>query len=180
MPFTGSDNTSDEDIVKWTKPLINNGDFEETIKELAEKLSSKTIEKFLEEVFNLVFERSEKATSWPSCSTSRCESQWLCGLVDIPKFWDFLAQIISPVLSSRAIRMSMLKESSADLMVGALSKRCAAGKYVAAVLHEMSKSGQSPVLELWRDSGLQWSDFIGEEASGVSVETFLADNKLVD
>ena len=61
MPFTGSDNTSDEDIVKWTKPLIehflNNGDFEETIKEIAEKLSSKTIEKFLEEVFNLVFER---------------------------------------------------------------------------------------------------------------------------
>ena len=61
MSLTGSDNTSDEDIVKWTKPLIehslNNGDFEETIKEIAEKLSSKTIEKFLEEVFNLVFER---------------------------------------------------------------------------------------------------------------------------
>ena len=72
----------------------------------------------------------------------------------------------------------MLKESSADLMVGALGKRCAAGKYVAAVLHEMSKSGQPPVLELWRDSGLQWSDFICEEASDVSVEKFLADNKL--
>ena len=61
MPLTGSDNTSDEDIVKWTKPLIehflNNGDFEETIKEIADKLSSKIIEKFLEEVFNLVFER---------------------------------------------------------------------------------------------------------------------------
>ena len=37
--------------------FLNNGDFEETIKEIAEKLSSKTIEKFLEEVFNLVFER---------------------------------------------------------------------------------------------------------------------------
>ena len=31
--------------------FLNNGDFEETIKEIAEKLSSKTIEKFLEEVF---------------------------------------------------------------------------------------------------------------------------------
>ena len=200
MPFTGSDNTSDEDIVKWTKPLIeefvNNGDFEETIKEIAEKFSSKTIQKFLEEVFNQVIERSEKARSQTGNLLAQLllkqmlsESQWLGGLegllsfaedllVDIPKFWDFLAQIISPVLSSRAIRMSMLKESSADLMVGALGKKCAAGKYVAAVLHEMSKSGQPPVLELWRDSGLQWSDFICEEASDVSVEKFLADNKL--
>jgi len=82
------------------------------------------------------------------------------------------------VLSSRAIRMTMLKESSAVLMIGLLGKKCAAGKYVAAVLHEMSKSGQSPVLELWRDSGLQWSDFICEGTSSVSVEKFLADNKL--
>merc|ERR1719210_3145945 len=67
VSLTGSDNTSDEDIVKWTKPLIeefvNNGDFEETIKEIAEKFSSKTIQKFLEEVFNQVIERSEKARS---------------------------------------------------------------------------------------------------------------------
>ena len=52
--------------------FVNNGDFEETIKEIAEKFSSKTIQKFLEEVFNQVIERSEKATSWPSCSSSRC------------------------------------------------------------------------------------------------------------
>ena len=200
MSLTGSDTTSDEDIEKWTKPLIeefvNNGDFDETIKEISEKFSIKTIEKFLGEVFNQVIDRSEKARSQTGNLLAQLllkqmlsESQWLAGLegtlssaedllVDIPKFWDFLAQIISPVLSSRAIRMTMLKESSAVLMIGLLGKKCAAGKYVAAVLHEMSKSGQSPVLELWRDSGLQWSDFICEETSGVSVEKFLADNKL--
>lgn len=63
--LNGSDNTSEEEIQKWTRPLIeefiNNGDFEETIKEITEKFSSKTIEKFIENVFNEVIERSEKA-----------------------------------------------------------------------------------------------------------------------
>ena len=88
MSLTGSDNTSDEDIVKWTKPLIeefvNNGDFEETIKEIAEKFSSKTIQKFLEEVFNQVIERSEKARSQTGNLLAQLllkqmlsESQWL-------------------------------------------------------------------------------------------------------
>ena len=114
------------------------------------------------------------------------EEQWLVGLdsllsvaedllVDIPKFWDFLAQIISPVLSARAVRMTILKESSAELMAGPLGKRCAAGKYVAAVLHEMSKTGQQSVLQLWTSSGLNWADFLSAD---VTVEVFLNDNKL--
>ena len=114
------------------------------------------------------------------------EEQWLVGLdsllsvaedllVDIPKFWDFLAQIISPVLSARAVRMTILKESSAELLAGPLGKRCAAGKYVAAVLQEMSKTGQQPVLQLWTSSGLSWADFLSAD---VTVEVFLNDNKL--
>ena len=195
--LNGSDNTSEAEIQKWTKPLIeefiNNGDFEETIKEISEKFSSKTIEKFIENVFNEVIERSEKARVQAGNLMSQMllkkmisEEQWLVGLdsllsvaedllVDIPKFWDFLAQIISPVLSARAVRLTILKDSSAELMAGPLGKRCAAGKYVAAVLHEMSKSGQPHVLSLWNTSGMHWTDFI---SSDVSVEVFLTDNKL--
>lgn len=200
MTLNGSDQTSDEEIQKWTKPLIeefiNNGDFEETIKEIAEKFSAKTIEKFIENVFNEVIERSEKARVQAGNLMAQLllkqmlsERQWMVGLdglvaiaedllVDIPKFWDFLAQIISPVLLSGASRMTILLTSSAELMTGTLGEKCAAGKYVAAVLHEMSKSGQPPVRLLWRESHLEWSDFISEEVSGVSVEKFLADNKL--
>ena len=195
--LNGSDNVSEEEIQKWTKPLIeefiNNGDFEETIKEITEKFSSKTIEKFIENVFNEVIERSEKARVQAGSLMSQMllkkmisEEQWLVGLdsllslaedllVDIPKFWDFLAQIISPVLSARAARMSILKDSSTELMAGPLGKRCAGGKYVAAVLHEMSKSGQQHVLALWSTSGMTWEDFI---SSDVSVDVFLTDNKL--
>ena len=195
--LTGSDNTSEAEIQKWTKPLIekfiNNGDFEETIKEISEKFSSKTIEKFIENVFNEVIERSEKARVQAGNLMSQMllkkmisEEQWLVGLdsllsvaddllVDIPKFWDFLAQIISPVLSARAARMTILKESSAELMAGPLGKRCGGGKYVAAVLHEMSKAGQQHVLSLWSSSGMHWADFL---SSDVSVDVFLTDNKL--
>lgn len=48
-------------------------------------------------------------------------------LVDIPQFWDFIAQIISPVLTSQAASMDILKLSSTCLMSGELGKRCAAG-----------------------------------------------------
>ena len=148
---------------------------------------------FIENVFNEVIERSEKARVQAGNLMSEMllkkmisEEQWLVGLdallsaaedllVDIPKFWDFLAQIISPVLSARAVRMTILKESCAELMAGPLGKRCAGGKYVAAVLHEMSKSGQQHVLSLWSNSGLHWADFL---SSDVSVDVFLTDNKL--
>merc|ERR1711992_517191 len=101
-------------------------------------------------VFNQVIDGSEKARSQTGNLLAQLllkqmlsESQWQVGLdgllssaedllVDIPKFWDFLAQIISPVLSSRAIRLTILKDSSAELMAGPLGKSCAAGKYVAA------------------------------------------------
>ena len=33
-------------------------------------------------------------------------------LVDIPKFWDFLAQIISPVFSSNCVNMKFLPTSA--------------------------------------------------------------------
>ena len=57
-------------------------------------------------------------------------------LVDIPQFWDFIAQIISPVLSSQAASMQILKLSSSCLMSGDLGKRCAAG--ILSILHPFS------------------------------------------
>ena len=91
MTLNGSDQTSDEEIQKWTKPLIeefiNNGDFEETIKEIAEKFSAKTIEKFIENVFNEVIERSEKARVQAGNLMAQLllkqmlsERQWMVGL----------------------------------------------------------------------------------------------------
>ena len=49
-------------------------------------------------------------------------------LVDIPKFWDFMAQILAPVLSSASVDMKFLKSSSACLMTPELADRCLAGE----------------------------------------------------
>ena len=50
-------------------------------------------------------------------------------LVDIPKFWDFLAQVLAPVLISSAVNMSILATSAQQcLMSDSLGKTCAAGQ----------------------------------------------------
>jgi len=147
---------------------------------------------FLEAVFNEVIERTNQARSKTGSLMSQLllkkmisEDQFLDGLdcilsiaedllVDIPKLWDFLAQIVAPVLSSQAANMKILKSSSANLLSGDLGKTSAAGKYCAAILQEMGRSDQSQVSSLWAASGLQWTDFLQEAA----VDQFIADHKL--
>jgi len=199
VPLNGPANASMDDLEKWTIPLLNeflnNVNYEETIMEVGEKFSNGTIAKFVEIILNQVIERSEKARVQAGTLLSHLvkkhmvtERQYLEGLnsllsiaedliVDIPKFWDFLAHIIAPVISSGSLGLKILKESAAgaDLFSGSMGKRSAAGKYTAAVLHEMGKSGHHPVAQMWRESGLQWSDFL---APDTSVEDFLQSNKL--
>lgn len=199
VPLSGAATASMDDLEKWTIPLLNeflhNVDYNEAIKEIGEKFSSGTIANFVEILFNQVIERSEKARSLAGSLLSHLvkkhmvtESQYLEGLnsllsiaddllVDIPKFWDFMAHIVAPVISAGNLGLKILKESalSANLFSGEMGKRCAAGKYTAAVLHEMGKSGHLAVAKMWRESGLQWSDFLPADTS---VEEFLLSNKL--
>jgi len=199
VPLNGSANASMDDLEKWTMPLLNeflhNVDYDEAIKEVGEKFSTGTIAKFVEILFNQVIERSEKARCHAGTLLSHLvkkhmvtERQYLEGLnsllsiaedllVDIPKFWDFLAHIVAPVLSSGSLGLKVLKESAAtaNLFSGDMGKRCAAGKYTAAVLHEMGKSGHNVVAQMWRESGLNWSDFL---APDTTMEDFLISNKL--
>jgi len=188
-----------DEVEKWTIPLLNeflnNVDYNEAIKEIGEKFSSGTIATFVEVLFNQVIERSEKARALAGTLLSHLvkkhmvtERQYLEGLnsllsiaddllVDIPKFWDFMAHIVAPVLSSGNLGLKILKESAAtaNLFSGEMGKRCAAGKYTAAIVHEMGKSGHLGVAKMWRESGLQWSDFLPADTS---VEEFLLSNKL--
>ena len=47
-------------------------------------------------------------------------------IVDIPKFWDFLAQILAPVVSSGGVDMDFLK-SSANGLPTSMKESCCAG-----------------------------------------------------
>jgi len=192
----GADNTERDLLEKWTKSLLdeflNIGNFEEALQEITEKFSNKTISTFIEIVFEMVLEKNPRARSQTGALMAQLLSKrliashmFLAGLgsileiaedllVDIPQFWDFIAQIISPVLTSQAANMEILKLSSSCLMSGELGTRCAAGKYVSAVLHDMAKSGQPQAASLWASSGLQWADFLQE----TPLDQFLKDNKL--
>jgi len=199
VALNGPANATRDQLEKWTEPLlkefINNVDYNEAIKEIGEKFTSETIATFVESALNIVLEGSDKARSLTGTLLSQLvkkhmltERQYLAGLntlleiaedllVDIPKLWDFMAQIVAPVLSSEILGLKILKESasSANLSTGELGKRCAAGKYAAAVVHEMGKSGHTGVAKMWRESGLHWSDFLTPDTS---VEEFLLSNKL--
>jgi len=199
VPLKGPAQATHDELTKWTLPLLkefcHNVDYTEAINEIGERFSSGTIVKFVEIVIEQGLEQSEKSRSLSGHLLAQLvkkhmvtERQYLEGLdgllsiaedllVDIPKFWDFMAQIVAPVLSSGSLGLKILKESAstANLLSGELGKRCAAGKYAAAVLHEMGKSGHGAVAKLWKDSGLKWSDFLSADTSE---EEFLLSNKL--
>ena len=99
-----------------------------------------------------VIERSDKARIQSGVLMSQLiqkkmatEEQFLDGLnvllecaedllVDIPKFWDFLAQIISPVFSSNCVNMKILLTSADCLMSDELARKCAAGKLYLSII----------------------------------------------
>merc|ERR1712142_407253 len=117
IPLNGPSNASYDDLEKWTEPLLkefcHNVDYNEAIKEIGEKFSPETIAQFVEIVLNKVLEGSDKARSLTGTLLSQLvkkhmvtEKQYLEGLnvllsmaedllVDIPKLWDFMAQIVA-------------------------------------------------------------------------------------
>ena len=76
--------------------------------------------------------------------------------IDIPKIWNYLGELISPVVRDNVVPLQFLKQACAPLV--ASNK---AGILVAAVLNDASQRlGHADVGEQWKKSGLQWSDFL--------------------
>jgi len=200
IPFSGDPKASIDKVEKLAAPLLEEylhlKDTEATVKEIAEKFAATTITAFVEAVLNSVIEKNEKARVATGGLIAVMVTKGMLGeeqfltaldsvlqyaedlLVDIPKFWDFLAQIVAPMLHPLGpMPLSSLKESAitAKLVEGELGSKCAGGKYAAAVLHEMGKQGHSGVAQAWRESGLTWAEFL---PSNTEVDQFVADNKL--
>lgn len=199
VALMGKAGASEAELEKWTTPLLNeflhNVDFTEAIKEIGEKFSPETVVKFVENVLNNVLERSDLARTRSGELVAQLikkhmltEDQFLVALnsilefaedllVDVPKFWDFLAEIVAPVLDADVLDMKILKISAttAKLCEGEMGRKCAGGKYVAAVLHQMAKQGHASVARSWQESGLSWEEFLGPD---IDKEEFLRSNKL--
>merc|ERR1719167_642319 len=160
-----------------------------TIKEISEKFATNTIAWFVEAVLNSVIEKNDKSRVASGGLIAAMLSRGLLGegqfltalgtllefaedlLVDIPKFWDFLAQVVAPTLApSGPLPLAVIRDSAtqAKLLEGDLGAKCSGGKYAAALLNEMGKQGKSTVASAWRDSGLSWAEFLPPPLRGTS------------
>jgi len=200
VPLTGDPNASVQQVEKLAGPLLEEylhiKDIDATLKEIAEKFATNTITAFVEAVLNSVIEKNEKSRASTGTLLNilvvkglLADTQFMTALdsmlmfaedllVDIPKFWDFIAQILAPMLHPvGALPLSAIKDSAvtAKLVEGSLGSKCAGGKYAAAILHEMGKKGHSTVAAAWKESGLTWAEFL---PSATEVDQFVADNKL--
>jgi len=200
VPLTGDSGASQEKVEKLAGPLLEEylhiKDLDATIKEISEKFATNTIAWFVEAVLNSVIEKNDKSRVASGGLIAAMLSRGLLGegqfltalgtllefaedlLVDIPKFWDFLAQVVAPTLApSGPLPLAVIRDSAtqAKLLEGDLGAKCSGGKYAAALLNEMGKQGKSTVASAWRDSGLSWAEFL---PSATEVDQFVADNSV--
>ncbi|XP_041130560.1 eukaryotic translation initiation factor 4 gamma 3-like isoform X3 [Polyodon spathula] len=92
--------------------------------------------------------------------------------IDVPHIWLYLAELVIPMFREGGISMrELLSEFSKPLLpVGR------AGVLLSEILHQLCKQmSQRKVGALWRESGLNWIDFLPEEED---VHNFITDQKL--
>ncbi|XP_044023865.1 eukaryotic translation initiation factor 4 gamma 3 isoform X3 [Siniperca chuatsi] len=92
--------------------------------------------------------------------------------IDIPHIWLYLAELLSPVLREGGFSMrELFSELSKPLLpVGR------AGILISEILHILCKQKSHRTMgSLWRESGLNWTDFLPEEED---VQGFISQQKL--
>ncbi|MGH0120137.1 UNVERIFIED_CONTAM: hypothetical protein FKN15_065298 [Acipenser sinensis] len=92
--------------------------------------------------------------------------------IDVPHIWLYLAELVIPMFREGGISMrELLSEFSKPLLpVGR------AGVLLSEILHQLCKQmSQRKVGALWKESGLNWIDFLPEEED---VHNFISDQKL--
>ncbi|TNN62531.1 Eukaryotic translation initiation factor 4 gamma 3 [Liparis tanakae] len=92
--------------------------------------------------------------------------------IDIPHIWLYLAELLSPVLKDGGFSMrELFSELGKPLLpVGR------AGILISEILHILCKQkSHRTVGSLWRESGLNWTDFLPEEED---VQAFISQQKL--
>ena len=76
--------------------------------------------------------------------------------IDIPKIWQYLGELVSPMVQDGSVPLSFLGQACEPLIRG--NK---AGILVAEVLKDAShRLGHGTVSDQWKQSGLKWSDFL--------------------
>ncbi|KAL3861767.1 hypothetical protein ACJMK2_007788 [Sinanodonta woodiana] len=90
--------------------------------------------------------------------------------IDIPKIWEYLGQLIGPMVQDGSVPLSFLKQVCEPLKANGKS-----GILVAEILHDAShREGHKKIGKLWAESRLHWSDFVPKN----QIDQFLSEKKL--
>ena len=179
-----------EKLERRTGPILeeylHNLDLMEAFTCISELYHMETIHWLVEVVFNTVVEKKEKDRvnagklfGYLLKNESLPRKEFVKGVnavlefaedlqIDIPKFWEYFADMIGTILVEKTLDLNFLKESSTFLLESGL-----AGKYVSAVLTQMAKLDLGSAVELWQKSGLSFADFKVENR-----DKFVDENKL--
>ncbi|XP_046395906.1 eukaryotic translation initiation factor 4 gamma 1-like isoform X2 [Ischnura elegans] len=91
-------------------------------------------------------------------------------ILDVPKFWDYIAEILVVLLEEEVLAMSVLRDLTSQLQQNKLS-----GLLVLAVLTLLFKNkGHAWISDKWKASSLQWKDLM----SPSEVDSFVKDHGL--
>ncbi|GFR04558.1 eukaryotic translation initiation factor 4 gamma 1, partial [Trichonephila clavata] len=91
--------------------------------------------------------------------------------LDIPLICDYMGEILEPMVGDSEFPLRLIK----DVLHICIPSETA-GKLVSAILHCAAKrKGTIKLGEVWRESGLQWTDFLGNDTN---VGEFIKKHKL--
>uniref|UniRef100_T1J0U7 W2 domain-containing protein n=1 Tax=Strigamia maritima TaxID=126957 RepID=T1J0U7_STRMM len=193
VALRGNPDLTEMEIEKRAKALLDeflhNTDFQEAILCVSEICAPTTISFFVTYAFNCVLERSAQTRQQIGQlmhdlikAKVMTVEQYIKGLqailslvedyaIDIPHIWEYLGELIAPLIKDCTLPLSFLHEAAQPCY-----ETGCGGFFVAAVLHAVSKKlGTHEVGELWRSSNLQWSQFL---PTSKKTEEFIKENKL--
>nr|XP_042899428.1 LOW QUALITY PROTEIN: eukaryotic translation initiation factor 4 gamma 3 [Parasteatoda tepidariorum] len=187
LTLKGPEYNIDQMEVK-ARPLVDeflhNNDFEEAIRCVTELASPSTIHLFINAAINQVLERSSQARHSLGQLLFNLVKQNIITFdhykkgfevvlesidefaLDIPMIWEYIGEILEPILEDNKFTLDVLKDVLKPCIwtVGISNPACAA-----------KRRGTIKLGELWRESKLQWTDFLGDDAK---IDEFILKHKL--
>ncbi|KAK3602167.1 hypothetical protein CHS0354_013234 [Potamilus streckersoni] len=183
---------TDDQMLSKTRAIMDEylhiQDVKEAVSCVQELSSSGSLHLFVSNALNQVLERSEVARRQTGLllhdlvkNNVLMVDTYVKGLneilmfaedmeIDIPKIWEYLGQLIGPMLQDGSVPLGFLKQVCEPLRANGKS-----GILVAEILHDAShREGHKKVGKLWVESGLHWSDFVLEN----QIDQFLYEKKL--
>ncbi|GJQ70481.1 putative RNA binding protein [Trypoxylus dichotomus] len=161
---------------------------EECDEDIRASLDPSALPKLVSESYILVLERSKTARTATGCLFGKLIQRFTLSIdnycagleevlnqaddltIDIPKIWDYLAEIIAPVINENAVALVRLHKSF-DIII----KQGHAPKLLDPLFKlVIAEKGPNYLHSFWQNSGLSFSDFMEQS----QVTNFIQENQL--